>query len=79
MQLDELVAGALILYPRYWDTKANGFVECETIIERLITERAKKQQQRSLLPKSWQRQIRKWSSFLQGSWEGWLVRRQAKS
>ena len=79
LQLDELVAGALILYPRYWDAKANGFVECETIIERLVTERAKKQQQRSLLPKSWQRQIRKWSSFLQGSWEGWLVRRQAKS
>ena len=79
LQLDELVAGALLLYPRYWDTKAQGFVECETIIERLIAERERKQKQRSLLPKQWQRQIRKWTAFAQGSWQGWLVRRQAKS
>lgn len=75
LTLDELVAGALLLYPRYWDAKSKGFVECETILERLIAERKRNQQQRHVLPKNWQRQIRKWSSFVKGSWDGWRVRR----
>lgn len=39
LTLNELIAGALILYPRYFDKKTNSFVECETIIERIIAER----------------------------------------
>jgi capsular polysaccharide export protein len=39
LTLQELAAGALILYPGYFDRKTNGFVECETIIERIVAKR----------------------------------------
>jgi len=39
LSLDELVAGVLILYPRYWDAQAAGYVECETVLDRLVDER----------------------------------------
>jgi capsular polysaccharide export protein len=74
LTLDELVAGALLLYPRYWDAQSAGFVECETIIERLL-----KQRQRhidspfSALPKGVRRQTRKWSSFARGVWDAWRL------
>lgn len=40
LALDELVAGSLLLYPRYWDPQSAGFVEIETILERIGVERA---------------------------------------
>lgn len=36
LTLDELVASALLLYPRYWDPKSGGFVDVETILQRIV-------------------------------------------
>ena len=38
---DELIAGTLLIYPRYYDNKLKGFAECETIVTRIIAERTK--------------------------------------
>lgn len=40
LTLDELIAGSLLLYPRYWDSKSAGFVELETVLERIVDGRA---------------------------------------
>lgn len=40
LTLDELVAGSLLLYPRYWDPKSGGFVELETVLQRIVDGRA---------------------------------------
>ena len=39
LTLDELVAGALLRYPLYWDWELKGFTTCEAILLRLIEER----------------------------------------
>ena len=39
LSLNELVAGALLLYPRYVDEDTKSFVECETIVDKIIIER----------------------------------------
>ncbi len=41
LSLDDLVAGALLIYPRYWDWMTRSYVECETVIQRIIEERVK--------------------------------------
>ncbi|MEW5944271.1 MAG: hypothetical protein AB1710_10570 [Pseudomonadota bacterium] len=72
LSLDELVAGALLLYPRYWDARAGGFVECETVLDRLVEQR-----ERGMSPPSLsgvRRQWRKWTSFAQGVWDAWRLR-----
>jgi len=39
LSLLELIAGVLLLYPLYYDWKLKGFVDCKTIIHRIIEER----------------------------------------
>jgi capsular polysaccharide export protein len=39
ISLDELIAGTLLVYPRYYDNKLKGFSECETVVSRIIDER----------------------------------------
>ncbi len=39
--LDELVAGSLLLYPRYYDWESSSFTDCEGIIDKLISSREK--------------------------------------
>ena len=39
LSIDELVAGALILYPRYYDWKSGTVCDCEAIVARLAGER----------------------------------------
>ena len=39
LSLDELVAGALLRYPIYWDEKLRGYTTCEAVINRLVEER----------------------------------------
>jgi capsular polysaccharide export protein len=41
LSLTELIAGVLLLYPVYYDWRLKGFVDCETIIQRIIEEREK--------------------------------------
>ncbi len=39
LSVDELVAGALLLYPRYYDWESGTFTDCETIIDKLSAQR----------------------------------------
>ena len=39
LSLDELVAGALLRYPLYWDWDLQGFTTCEAVLRRLAAER----------------------------------------
>ena len=44
LSLDELVAGALLLYPRYYDWDSKSFATCEQTIDKLIAARALSEQ-----------------------------------
>ncbi|WP_240905457.1 hypothetical protein [Bordetella hinzii] len=39
LQLDELVAGALLHYPLYWDWTFQGYTRCESAVGRLAQAR----------------------------------------
>ncbi|MFK7967259.1 MAG: capsular polysaccharide biosynthesis protein [Burkholderiaceae bacterium] len=62
LSLEELIAGCLIHYPRYWDWTLNAYTHCEAALSHLI-------EQRTMLTRStngtmapvtyWQRQVRK--------------------
>ena len=62
LQLDELVAGALLRYPLYWDWTLHGYTDCEAAINQLIAERDQLcEANNGDLPRVsyWQRQMRK--------------------
>ena len=48
LSLDELVAGALLLYPRYYDWESNSYTDCEGIIDKLISDREKATKKKGL-------------------------------
>jgi capsular polysaccharide export protein len=39
--IDELVAGALLHYPLYWDWELKGYTTCEAVLHRIIATRAR--------------------------------------
>lgn len=39
LTLDELVAGALLRYPIYWDWELNGYTTCEAVLHRIVETR----------------------------------------
>jgi capsular polysaccharide export protein len=39
LSLDELVAGALLHYPIYWDWSLKGYTTCEAVLHRILEER----------------------------------------
>jgi len=39
LSLDELVAGALLHYPIYWDWTFKGYTTCEAVLHRIVEER----------------------------------------
>ena len=41
LSLDELVAGALLHYPIYWDWTLKGYTTCEAVLYRIVEERTK--------------------------------------
>jgi capsular polysaccharide export protein len=61
--LDELVAGALLHYPLYWDPVLRGYTSCEAVLRRLLEQRTALEQ----------------SGGLQGLKSGWLRRQWRKS
>ncbi|KWT70396.1 Capsular polysaccharide export system protein KpsC [Comamonas testosteroni] len=61
--LDELVAGALLHYPLYWDPVLRGYTSCEAVLRRLLEQRTALEQ----------------SGSLQGLKSGWLRRQWRKS
>lgn len=40
LSLDQLVAGTLLLYPRYWDPEARCFVEAEDVVNKFVERRS---------------------------------------
>ncbi len=40
LSLDELVAGALLRYPIYWDWDLKGYTTCEAVLHRIVEQRA---------------------------------------
>lgn len=63
LSLDELVAGALLHYPLYWDPALRGYTSCEAVLRRLLEQRTALEQ----------------SGSLQGLKSGWLRRQWRKS
>ncbi len=39
LSLDELVAGALLHYPLYWDAQLKGYTNCEAVLRQLLAQR----------------------------------------
>ncbi|MDB5750654.1 MAG: hypothetical protein JWP65_1075 [Ramlibacter sp.] len=39
LTLDQLVAGALLRYPFYWDWELNGYTTCESVLHRIVERR----------------------------------------
>lgn len=44
LTLDELVAGALLHYPLYWDPVLKGYASCESVLQRLLEQRTELEQ-----------------------------------
>lgn len=70
LSLDELVAGALLHYPIYWDWTLKGYTTCEAVLHRIVEERAALEANGGLHKLRvgwWRRQLRKavvlWKSF----------------
>lgn len=62
LSLDELVAGALLRYPIYWDWELNGYTTCEAVILKIVKTRAEleaKGRLKSLRVGYMRRQLRK--------------------
>jgi len=58
LSLDELVAGALLLYPLYWDPVLRGYASCEAVLRALVAERARLQAS-LCLERLWRGRIRR--------------------
>jgi len=69
LSLDELVAGSLLLYPRYYDWDSNSFTDCEGIIDKLISSREKAAEKRGfgrLQVTYIERQVKKLGMLIKG-------------
>jgi capsular polysaccharide export protein len=69
LTLDELVAGALLLYPRYYDWKAGTFTDCEGAIDALTSARRRAESAKGLArlqPSLVERQLRKLGLLIKG-------------
>jgi capsular polysaccharide export protein len=64
LTLDELVAGALLRYPLYWDPLLKGFTTCEAVLHdiALTRDRLREQGRGQLLRVSWRR--RQWFKIM---------------
>jgi len=72
--LDELVAGALLHYPLYWDPVLRGYTSCEAVLRRLLEQRTALEQSGGLhrLKSGWlRRQWRKSGVLLRSILSDW--------
>lgn len=63
LTLDELVAGTMLHYPRYWDPELKGYTTCEAVLRHIISQRTAYEnsgQLGNLKLGFWQRKWRKW-------------------
>jgi capsule polysaccharide export protein KpsC/LpsZ len=69
-----LVAACLLLYPRYWDPRSGGFVEIETILDRIVEARAAlPKAHEGALRSTLRRQARRWSALGRGLWAAYRL------
>ena len=69
LTLNELIAGALILYPRYYDWESGSFTDCEGVIDKLILLRQQTAKRKGLdrLQVSYlERQVKKLGMIIKG-------------
>ena len=66
LSLDELVAGTLLRYPRYYDWRSGLFTTPERILDRLIEERTAAANRRQPLSPYLARQLRKLGYLARG-------------
>lgn len=74
LSLDELVAGALLHYPLYWDPVLRGYTSCEAVLRRLLEQRTALEQSGGLhrLKSGWlRRQWRKSGVLLRSILSDW--------
>ncbi|MFT4241868.1 MAG: capsular polysaccharide biosynthesis protein [Acidovorax sp.] len=72
LTLDELVAGALLHYPLYWDAQLRGYTCCEAVLHRVLEQRTALERTGrldTLRTGYWRRQLRK-LRVLYGAWRG---------
>lgn len=76
LSLDELVAGALLRYPIYWDWTLQGYTTCMAVLRQLQGERDTLQARGGLdaLRTGWARRQMRKGLFLLSAWCGHLVR-----
>lgn len=70
LSLAELIAGALLEYPIYWDPLLKGYTTCEAVLHRLVEERDRRERDGTLNALNrglWARNRRK----LQALWRSW--------
>lgn len=76
LNLDELVAGALLRYPIYWDWELKGYTTCEAVLHRIVEQRALLEANgglRKLRLGFFRRQLRK-AALLASVWlPGWAM------
>ncbi len=79
LSLDELVAGALLRYPIYWDWELKGYTTCEAVLHRIVEQRAALEANgglRKLRVGFFRRQLRK-ATLLASVWlAGWEILRR---
>lgn len=74
LSLDELVAGALLHYPIYWDWTLKGYTTCEAVLNRIVEERTALEANGGLAKLRtgwWRRQWRKLRVVMAGG-VGWF-------
>lgn len=64
LTLNELVAGALIIYPIYYDRILQGYCDCETLIYRIAQERNKKNFISKTFMPMWVKKLSVWMKSL---------------
>lgn len=74
LTLDELVAGALLRYPLYWDDQLQGYTSCEAVLQALVAERNDLERQGKLeMLRSGK--TRRWVRKVGTLWKSWLTGR----
>jgi capsular polysaccharide export protein len=71
LSLDELVAGALLHYPIYWDWALKGYTTCEAVLHRIVEQRTALEANGGLHKLRvgwWRRQWRKLRVLVQAYW-----------
>lgn len=63
LSLDELVAGTLLAYPRYWDPRSASFVELEDVLARILEEKRSASRLPTFPLAHPRRKILKWMTF----------------